>query len=87
MALSKGRAAFKKKDGILAVTDDQAAITWTPLPGTGQPTVSLSIANITSEPAFVPSTHLCSQGPYQLTCNTRSATDPRHEPQGHAKDL
>lgn len=58
MALPKGRAAFKKKDGILAITDDQAAITWTPLPGTGQPTVSLSIANITSEPSFVPSTHL-----------------------------
>ncbi|PSR83113.1 TFIIH p62 subunit domain-containing protein [Coniella lustricola] len=48
MALPKGKAAFKKKDGILAITDDQASITWTPLPGTGQPTVSLSIANITN---------------------------------------
>lgn len=48
MAAPRCKAVYKKKDGIIAITDDQAAVTWTPLPGTGTPTVSLSIFNITN---------------------------------------
>lgn len=50
MAAPSCKAVYKKKDGIVTLTDDQASVTWTPLPGTGTPTVSLSILNITSEP-------------------------------------
>lgn len=49
MALSRGKAIYKKKDGILSITDDQKAVTWAPLPGTGSAVVSLAIQNITSE--------------------------------------
>lgn len=49
MATPRARAAFKKKDGIIAISDAQDALTWTPLPGTGSPTVSLPISDITSE--------------------------------------
>lgn len=49
MATPRARAAFKKKDGFIAISDAQDALTWTPLPGTGSPTVSLPISNITSE--------------------------------------
>lgn len=50
MATPRGKAIFKKKDGIIAISDDQSSVTWTPLPATGTPTVSLPISNITSEP-------------------------------------
>lgn len=50
MAAPRCKAVYKKKDGIITITDDQASVTWTPLPGTGTPTVSLSIFNITSKP-------------------------------------
>lgn len=49
MAAPRGKAAYKKKDGIVAISDDQSAITWTPLPGTGSPTVSLAVSSITSK--------------------------------------
>ncbi|KAF6821906.1 TFIIH p62 subunit domain-containing protein [Colletotrichum musicola] len=48
MAIPSGRAAFKKKDGVLTMTPDQQFVTWTPAPGNGPPTVSLSLANITN---------------------------------------
>lgn len=47
MALPAGRTLFKKKDGILTLTTDQQTVTWTPNLG-GPPTVSLTVANITS---------------------------------------
>lgn len=50
MAAPRCKACYKKKDGIITLTDDQASVTWTPLPGTGTPTVSLPIFNITSKP-------------------------------------
>lgn len=46
MALPRGRATYKKKDGILTLTDDRKALIWTPLPATGPPTVSLALDNI-----------------------------------------
>ncbi|KAL0940650.1 TFIIH p62 subunit domain-containing protein [Colletotrichum truncatum] len=48
MAIPSGRAAFKKKDGVLTMTPDQQSVIWTPAPGNGPPTVSLSLANITN---------------------------------------
>ncbi|TDZ34654.1 General transcription and DNA repair factor IIH subunit tcf-29 [Colletotrichum spinosum] len=48
MAIPSGRAAFKKKDGVLTLTPDQLFVIWTPAPGNGPPTVSLSLANITN---------------------------------------
>ncbi|KAF9878529.1 TFIIH p62 subunit domain-containing protein [Colletotrichum karsti] len=48
MAIPSGRAAFKKKDGVLTLTPDQQFVIWTPAPGNGPPTVSLSISNITN---------------------------------------
>jgi transcription initiation factor TFIIH subunit 1 len=48
MAIPAGRTLFKKKDGILTLTADQQLVTWTPNSG-GPPTVSLTIANITSK--------------------------------------
>ena len=48
MATPVGRTLFKKKDGILTLTTDYQFVTWTPNSG-GPPTVSLVVANITSE--------------------------------------
>lgn len=53
MATPRARAAFKKKDGIIAISSDQVSVTWTPV-GAGSPTVALTIANITSEPIDTP---------------------------------
>jgi transcription initiation factor TFIIH subunit 1 len=49
MAAPHGKAAYKKKDGILNLTGDQKLVTWTPLPGNGPPAVSVAVSNITSE--------------------------------------
>lgn len=46
MALPRGRTAYKKKEGILTLTDDRSALIWMPLPATGPPTVSLALENI-----------------------------------------
>ncbi|KAK3386991.1 hypothetical protein B0H63DRAFT_144952 [Podospora didyma] len=43
MAIPKGLASYKKKDGILTLTPDETALIWTPLPGTGPPVVSLAV--------------------------------------------
>lgn len=50
MADLRARAVYKKKDGIIAISDDQTTVTWTPLSTTGAQTVSLAIPNITSQP-------------------------------------
>ncbi|KAF4970234.1 hypothetical protein FZEAL_10091 [Fusarium zealandicum] len=47
MAIPVGRTLFKKKDGILTLTNDHQLVTWTPNSG-GPPTVSVSVANITN---------------------------------------
>ncbi|KAH9898616.1 TFIIH p62 subunit domain-containing protein [Xylariomycetidae sp. FL2044] len=49
MAIPKGAAAYKRKDGLLTLTPDQSTVTWTPnsAPG-GPPALSLSIAKITN---------------------------------------
>lgn len=48
MAGLRARAVYKKKDGILAISDDQTTVTWTPLSTAGAQTVSLAIPNITN---------------------------------------
>jgi len=49
MAVPRGRALYKKKEGILTLSTDQKSVTWTPAPGQGPPVVSLAVINITSE--------------------------------------
>ncbi|KAL1883054.1 hypothetical protein VTK73DRAFT_129 [Phialemonium thermophilum] len=48
MALPRGQAAYKKKDGIITLSEDQKSVIWTPLPGSGPPVLSLTIGNITN---------------------------------------
>jgi len=49
MATPRGQTVYKKKEGIVAISDDQRTVTWTPNPGNGPPVVSLALANITSK--------------------------------------
>jgi len=53
MDVPQGKAAYKKKDGIITLSSDQTLVTWTPLPGNGSPVVSVAVANITSEQALL----------------------------------
>ncbi|KAK0741686.1 hypothetical protein B0T21DRAFT_345578 [Apiosordaria backusii] len=46
MELPQGRATYKKKDGILTLTEDKKFLIWSPLPATGPPTVSLALDRI-----------------------------------------
>ncbi|KAK8039940.1 RNA polymerase II transcription factor [Apiospora rasikravindrae] len=46
MAIPRGTAAYKKKDGILTVTDDQKSIIWTPQ--AGGIGITLAISNVTN---------------------------------------
>ncbi|KAK3320974.1 hypothetical protein B0T19DRAFT_254434 [Cercophora scortea] len=48
MAVPRATVAYKKKDGIITLTDDRTSLIWTPLPGTGPPVVSLAVDNITN---------------------------------------
>lgn len=41
-----GKAIYKKKEGIITLTQDQKSLTWAPLPGTGPPHVSLAVDKI-----------------------------------------
>ncbi|KIH94998.1 transcription initiation factor TFIIH subunit 1 [Sporothrix brasiliensis 5110] len=45
MAAAQGNAVYKKKEGILAVSDDHTRVTWTPVAGGSA--VTLATANIT----------------------------------------
>lgn len=47
MAAAQGNAVYKKKEGIIAVSDDHTRVTWTP--SAGGAAVTLATANITSE--------------------------------------
>lgn len=46
-AIPKGRAIYKKKDGIITLTPDHTALIWSP-EGTGPPIVSLAVDSITN---------------------------------------
>ncbi|KAK3683695.1 hypothetical protein B0T22DRAFT_256938 [Podospora appendiculata] len=48
MAVPRATVAYKKKDGIITLTDDRTSLIWSPLPGTGPPVVSLAVDNITN---------------------------------------
>ena len=47
-AIPRGKAAYKKKDGIITLTSDRKSLIWSPLPGTGPPVVSLAVEAITN---------------------------------------
>ncbi|CAK7228256.1 RNA polymerase II transcription factor B subunit 1 [Sporothrix curviconia] len=46
MASPQGKAVYKKKEGVIAVSDDHTRVTWTPLAGGSA--VTLATANITN---------------------------------------
>lgn len=46
MESPQGKAVYKKKEGVIAVSDDHARVTWTPVAGGSA--VTLATANITS---------------------------------------
>ena len=46
MASPQGKAVYKKKDGVIAVSDDHTRVTWTPVAGGSA--LTLATANITS---------------------------------------
>ncbi|KAK3946278.1 hypothetical protein QBC46DRAFT_3521 [Diplogelasinospora grovesii] len=48
MAIPRGHALYKKRDGIITLSEDKLSLIWSPLPGTGPPVVSLAVANITN---------------------------------------
>lgn len=47
MATVQGAAAYKKKDGLIAISNDQTAVIWTPA-APGAPAVSIRVVDITS---------------------------------------
>jgi hypothetical protein len=60
MAPPHGQATYKKKDGIISLTNDEKLVTWTPLPGNGPPVVSVAVSNITSKQPVAYSSLSCS---------------------------
>ncbi|KAK4214014.1 hypothetical protein QBC37DRAFT_284732 [Rhypophila decipiens] len=46
MAVPRGSASYKKKDGVITFTDDKKYLIWSPGAGTGPPVVSLAVASI-----------------------------------------
>ena len=50
MATTRGSAAYKKKDGTLAMSRDSQSVSWTPsTPPSSQPALTLAVSNITSK--------------------------------------
>lgn len=51
MAPPRGSAAYKKKDGTLALSKDGRSVSWTPVaPPRSEPALTLPVSTITSEP-------------------------------------
>lgn len=49
MAPPRGSAAYKKKDGTLAISKDGQSVSWTPVaPPRSEPTLTLPVSLITS---------------------------------------
>lgn len=50
MSPPRGSAAYKKKDGILALSKDSQSMSWTPMAPTGsKPALTLPVSSITSK--------------------------------------
>ena len=50
MAPPRGSAAYKKKDGTLALSTDSQTVSWTPIaPKGSKPALTLPVSSITSE--------------------------------------
>lgn len=52
MAPPSGAASYKKKDGILTLTDDEQTLTWTPAVA-GVSTLTIPVSHITSMQLFL----------------------------------
>ena len=54
MAPPRGSAAYKKKDGTLALSKDGQSVSWTPVaPPGSKPALTLPLPIITSESAYI----------------------------------
>lgn len=54
MAPPRGSAAYKKKDGTLALSKDGQSVSWTPVaPPGSKPALTLPLPIITSESAYM----------------------------------
>ena len=74
MAPPRGSAAYKKKDGTLAVSKDGQSVSWTPVaPPRSQPVLALAVSNITSESILFQLFATKSE----INMAIRSSTDPR----------
>ena len=49
MAPPRGSAAYKKKDGTLALSRDSHSVSWTPAAPGSKPALTLPVTSITSE--------------------------------------
>ena len=75
MAPPRGSAAYKKKDGTLAVSKDGHSVSWTPVaPPRSQPVLALPVSNITSGSKLFRFFAMKSESNMAI----RSPTDPRH---------
>ena len=53
MAPPRGSAAYKKKDGTLALSKDSHAVSWTPVaPPGSKPALTLAVSTITSKRSY-----------------------------------
>lgn len=81
MASAQGKASYKKKQGVIAVSEDHTRVTWTPLAGGSA--VTLATANITSV--------FCCALKSALRCIAtdinRPSTDAGYSRQGYAQDI
>ena len=74
MAPPRGSAAYKKKDGTLAVSKDGQSVSWTPVaPPRSQPVLALPVSSITSESKLFRFFAMKSETNMAI----RSSTDPR----------
>ena len=83
MSVPRGTAAYKKKDGIITITDDYKQVTWTPNTAPdGPPTVSMTVSDIASmdDPASPRPSSLCGYAeeltrafPAQISSRRRTA--------------
>lgn len=53
MAPPRGSAAYKKKDGTLALSKDSQSVSWTPVaPPGSKPALTLAVSTITSKRSY-----------------------------------
>ena len=76
MAPPRGSAAYKKKDGTLALSKDGQSVSWTPVaPSGSKPALTLPLPIITSESAYkTRSMHYRISQEYQISSKRQRVT-------------